>query len=122
MPWSRRAGGPGDLPHQQRGETDTRERRTQSASSQKLRLNRALSLQSIFQFAHIVQHGAERVWEATVPGVELRPRLSLAVYDAKLVMGGLTLNVRGQARSAKYVLISDPIASLQFDAGSGANV
>ena len=41
-----------------------------------------------------MQNGGLRVWEATVPGVELRPLTDLVVSHANLIMRGLTLNVR----------------------------
>ena len=42
----------------------------------------------------MVQNGGMRVWEATVPGVELRPIDDLTVYHATLIMRGIELNVR----------------------------
>ena len=48
---------------------------------------------SLSQDAHLVQGNGSRVWEATVPGVELRPRYEFSVFGAHLVLRGLTLSV-----------------------------
>lgn len=47
----------------------------------------------LLQDAHLVQSGGVRIWEATVPGVELRPRHGLNIFNSHFVMRGLTLNV-----------------------------
>lgn len=52
------------------------------------------SIQCPIQDAHLIQDHGVRVWEASVPGVELRPRYDFTVGAAGITMRGLTLSVR----------------------------